>query len=432
MSESAVGERPPFEAQDAHQLRLAHLSRADIGRLDSGSMRVRNRGMLLRRIWTHRTTSRAALARETGLSRSAVSALVESLIDVGLVHESGQGVSKGGRRPTLITFNDDAFLVIGVDLGATHVSVAGTNLRGEVRHWRRADIATQADPQGALAAVRRLVAEVRAEAGPEAELLGVGVAMSSPVNPADPGRYPPLFLPAWQGVDLLRDLDLPGDPPLFIDNDANLGALAESWWGAGQDGADLAFIKLGTGIGAGFVVDGHIFRGHGGAAGEIGHLVIDPAGPRCVCGLQGCLATFVGTPALLAAAEARRDAEPGSLLPTGPLGLKAVIQAVQAGDPLARSVIQDVAGRLGLALAGLLNLMNPKTVVLGGELATVGDALVHPLRASVLQRSVWTAVANSRIVVSRLGERDVALGAATKVLQAALMHPAQFPVQWAA
>jgi predicted NBD/HSP70 family sugar kinase len=399
--------------------------------LDGGSMRARNRGTLLRLAWRASLTSRARLARETGLSPSATSALVEELIASGLVADSGPGKSRGGRRPTVVEFVDTRFAIIGVDLGATHVSVVATDLRGRTLAWRRVPCAAREDPRAALDAVRQLVAAVREDAGLGAkDLLGVGLAVASPVNPQDPGRLPPLFMPAWRDVDLRRDLNLPDDPPLLIDNDANLGALAEAWWGAGRAGADLVFIKLGTGIGAGLVLEGHIFRGSSGMAGEIGHMVIDPGGPPCVCGLQGCLTTFIGTPALLASAERRRAADPSSLLPAGPLQLSQLIEAVQQGDRLARQVISDAAERLGLAVAGLLNLINPHTVVLGGELATLGDALLHPLRARVQERSVWTAVATSRIVASELGERDVALGAATQVLQAALVDPTRFPVQW--
>lgn len=413
--------------------RLVPHPHLDVERLDAGSMRTRNRSMLLRAIWCAGATSRADLARESGLSRSAVSALVEELLGSGLVIESGRGASRGGRRPTMLEFADGAYAVTGVDMGATHVSVAVTDLRGEVRAWRRADCATRDDPQGAMAVVRRLVAGAQADAGVEqAQVLGVGLAVASPVDPQQPGRLPPLFMPAWRDVDLLRDLALPGDPELVIDNDANLGALAESWWGAGRDGADLVFIKLGTGVGAGFVLGGHIFRGHGGTAGEIGHLVIDPSGPLCVCGLQGCLTTFVGTDALLeSAGDARRD-HPGCLLPDGPIDVKHLIRAVQQGDVALRAVVARAAERLGLAVSGLLNLINPQTVVLGGELATIGDALLQPLRACVQQRSMWTAVVNSRIVASQLGERDVALGAATRIIQGALMAPSRFPVGWAA
>lgn len=392
-------------------------------------MRARNRAMLLRRIFAASGCSRADLSRATGMSRSATSALVEELLDSGLVRETGQGVSRGGRRPTQLAFADEAFSILGIDLGATHVSVAVCDMRGRVRTMLSAPCPMRDEPQTAMAVVRQLTAAALAETQtPYSQLLGTGLAVASPVDPKNPGRLPPLFMPAWQGIDLQRELGLPGDTPLLIDNDANLGALAESWWGAGRDGSDLAFIKLGTGIGAGFILGGEIFRGQGGTAGELGHFVIDPAGPQCVCGLRGCLATFIGTPALVEAARVLRPEYPDTLMTT--VDLHGLIRGVQDGDRLARRVVADAAQSLGLAVAGLLNLLNPQLVVLGGELASVGDALLHPLRAAVNQRSVWSAVANSRIVTSELGAHDVALGAATLVLQQALAEPTRFPVAW--
>lgn len=398
-------------------------------RMDSMSMRARNRSMLLRQIYCRETTSRADLARATGMSRSATSALVEELIEVGLVVEAGPGISRGGRRPTQLAFAEDAWSILGIDMGATHVSVAVTNLRGRVAVMHSAPCPARDEPQTALRLIESLVESAMSAAGvAPADLLGAGLAVASPVDPQQPGRLPPLFMPAWQDVDLTRDLRLPGDPPLHIGNDANLGALAESWWGAGRDGEDLAFIKLGTGIGAGFVLGGQIFHGQGGTAGELGHFVIDPHGPACVCGLRGCLATFIGTPALLDATRALLPDYPDTLMTR--FDLQGLIQGVQDGDQLARRVVREAAERLGLAVAGLLNLLNPKTVVLGGELASVGDALLHPLRERVQARCVWHAVANSRIVTSDLGAQDVALGAATLVLQEALAQPDRFPVEW--
>ncbi|MFN3202083.1 MAG: ROK family protein [Bradymonadia bacterium] len=406
------------------------LERAEGGRLDNLSMRARNQGMLLRRIWCSGATSRADLARETGLSRSATSGLVESLLEANLVEETGAGVSRGGRRPTLLRFADEAYRIIGIDLGASHISAAITNLRGRVDAWVTQPCPVRHQPKIALEMVRGMVSDLMQEAqiAPE-ELLGVGLAVASPVNPKTPGRLPPLFMPEWRRINLLTDLQLPHNPPLLIDNDANVGALAEAWWGAGKDGSSLAFIKLGTGVGAGFVINGRIFRGHGGTAGEIGHMVIDPHGPECVCGLKGCLVTFLGTPALLASAR-KAAQQPDSHLVAHEVDLNHLLAAVREGDRAARAVITEAAQRLGLAVAGLLNLMNPEVVVLGGQLASAGDALLHPLRERVQRRSFWTAVSHSRIVASELGARDVALGAATLVLQESLLDPGRFFDGW--
>ena len=179
--------------------------------------------------------SRADLARRTGLSPSTVSAIVGDLERSGLVQSTGAGLSRGGRRPTLIGFYDDAFAIVGVELGASHVLVTLTNLRGQVRSARHGAHAVQGDPDGALAMVRAFIDDcLRAERVPRRRLLGIGVAVPSPVHPTAPGRLSPLIVPAWSGYDVQEHLSGAYNVPVFVDNDANLGALAEGWWGAGR------------------------------------------------------------------------------------------------------------------------------------------------------------------------------------------------------
>ena len=159
---------------------------------------------------------------------------------------------------------------------------------------------------------------------------------------------------------------------MFVDNDANLGALAELWWGAGSTARDLAYIKVATGIGAGLIIDGRIFRGSGGIAGEIGHTSIDPNGPQCVCGLKGCLTTFIGTPALLARAKDRLRAS-GSDRPP-PAGIDELVNAALDGDPMSVELIRYAGDKLGVGIANMLNLLNPEMVILGGGIARAGPS----------------------------------------------------------
>ncbi len=388
---------------------------------DAAGMRTQNSTLLLNLIWRERQISRADVARQTGLSPSTVSAIVGELDRAGLVREIGAGASRGGRRPVLVGFRDDAFALIGVELGATHVSAVLTDLRGTVRAFRHTHVAVRDDPAGALAAARKMADEcLAAERVSRRRVVGIGVAVPSPVHPRHPGRLSPVILPAWRDRDVQAELADAFDLPVFVDNDANLGALAERFWGAGAGGEDLAYIKVATGIGSGHIINGALYRGAGGTAGEIGHIAIDPAGPLCVCGLRGCLATLIGSEALLARA---RRAWPRRKRPT----VADIIAGVRAGDPAAREIVDEIGHYLGIAVAGLLNLMNPAVVVLGGEITSVGDLLLDPLRASVKRRALSTSVAETRIVSSRLGERSIAVGAATLVLEAALADRTLFP-----
>ncbi|MGC3999341.1 MAG: ROK family transcriptional regulator [Anaeromyxobacter sp.] len=390
--------------------------------------RLPHAAALLRLIWAERNISRAEIARRTELSRSTVSETVNELLVTGLVQEVGAGQSVRGRRPIVLQFQDDAFGLVGVDVGASHVGVALTNLRGQVLAWADRAHPVRTDPEGTRSLAVALIQECLARwgQGPH-RLVGIGVAVPAPVDPRDPDRLSDVVLPAWKGSGGFVALEERFGVPVLVDNDANLGALAERWWGAGQGVQDVAYVKLGTGIGSGLIIGGQIYRGATGVAGEIGHLAIDPNGPPCVCGLRGCLVTLVGAQALVARAAALLPEAPGSLLARGELSLDRIEEAALAADPLALRVVRDAAGHLGIAVAGLLNLLNPAAVIVGGSLARVGEALLEPLRATVRGRTLVSSVAAARIVTSPLGARAIALGAATLALEAALADLTRFP-----
>ncbi|MEJ2482980.1 MAG: ROK family protein [Gemmatimonadota bacterium] len=389
--------------------------------------------VLLRMIWKLRRVSRADLARHADISRSTVSDLVKDLLQTGLVAEVGAGPSRGGRRPIVLEFQDEAFGILGVDIGAAHVAVALTDLRGQVLAWKQARHPVQDDPEG----TRQLVSELSDAClahwgGGTGRLVGVGIAVPSPVDPARPRLLSEVALPAWRGRDWFDDLQVRYDVPVLVDNDANLGALAERWWGAGLGVDDLVYLKVATGVGAGHIVRGEIYRGATGIAGEVGHLVIDPLGPPCPCGLDGCLTTLVGSRALIERAAALIPENPESALQEEKLTVQAIVEAALAGDPVARQVVHEAAESLGIAVAGMVSMLNPAMVIVGGGLSRVGDLLLEPLRDVIGRRSLITSVAGTEVRASDLGEQATALGAATLVLQSALDDPRLFPVPKAA
>lgn len=384
---------------------------------------------VLRMIWRERQISRSEIARRADLSRSTVSDIVGTLLPTGLVAEVGTGPSRGGRRPIVLEFQDDVCGILGIEIGAAHVGVALTDLRGHVLAWEERKFPVREDPTGTRALLLELCEScVDQWKHGKRRLVGIGVAMPAPVDPNHPERVSEIVLPAWKGFS---NLDFLGDrfgTPLLIDNDANLGALAERWWGAGRGVDDFAYIKVATGVGSGHVISGQIYRGATGVAGEIGHLAIDPHGGPCVCGLRGCLATFVGQPALLARTRALLSEYPASRLAAGEIDISALEDAALAGDPLANAVVCEAAENLGIAVAGMLNLMNPTLVVLGGDMARLGELLLTPLRETVRRRTLVSSVAAAEVVTTELGPRAVAVGAATLVLEAALEDPSLFPI----
>lgn len=385
--------------------------RDTVAKVDIVGMRAMNARILLRRIWDQPGISRADLARATGLSASTVSSIVADLAGRGLVtSKRAPASSAGGRPPVQLHFAHDAFAIVGVEIGATHVTVALTDMRGNVLAETTVRHPTQTDPAGTLDQVVASIDACRDEAGHQRPVLGLGVAVPSPVSASAPGQLSELILPAWTDIDLIEVLELRTGLPTFIENDANAGALAELWFGGG--GADFTYIKVGTGIGAGHVVNGSLYRGSGGLAGELGHLSVDPAGPKCVCGNRGCLNTVAGSREVLSRAAGRTH---GST----PDSIAELIGAAE-DEAWARELIGDVGAQLGIGIAGLLNILNPSRIVLGGALVAAGDHLLAPLRESARSRSLLIAAADAEVTGTSLGRAAIAIGAAALALDAAL------------
>ena len=323
----------------------------------------------------------------------------------------------------MIGFCDDVFALVGVEIGASHVTVVITDLRADVRTARWGLSSVRTDPDGALAMVRAFIDEGLHELGiARRQVIGIGVGVPTPVRPDAPGRLPAHIVPAWRDHDIHEILSRAYGLPVFVENDANLGALGEQWWGVGKgdkDGKDLTYIKIGTSVGSGHIIHGELYRGAGGTAGEIGHLPMDPAGPRCPCGLTGCLTTFIGSEALVARAKREVGAEVGSV--------SDLVRAARAGDANAGRIVADVGAHLGVAVASLMNVLNPAVVVLGGEITGVGDLLLDPVREAVRDRSLATTFEGTDIITSNLGDKAIAVGAATMVLRSALADRALFP-----
>jgi predicted NBD/HSP70 family sugar kinase len=389
-------------------------------------MREHNSSLLFTLIWRESEISRADLARRTGLSRSTVSDIVEELLVSELIRESGSGDSRGGRPPTLLRFNDQAYLMAGIELGASHVSVVTTDLRGRLRANHRRNHPVVEQPDSSLELIDELLG-LCLEGEPPGRLLGIGVAAPCPVHLDRPGQLDPQLMPLWREVDLLAELRRTHSCPVYLDNDANLGALAERWWGAGRGGQDLAYLKIATGVGAGLILNGDIYRGAKGTAGEIGHIAIDPRGPRCRCGLYGCLGAMVGSQRLLERLDEEIRRGVGTPLSQVEPTIEDMVTAAREGDSLSRRLIAEAGSYLGIAVAGLLNLLNPGVVVLGGSLADAGDILLDPIRDTLQHRTLWRSVTEARILTSELGDAAIAVGAATLVLRHALEDQSLFP-----
>jgi predicted NBD/HSP70 family sugar kinase len=388
--------------------------------LNAQAIRLSHRAKVLREIWEHRAVSRADVARTTGFSRSTVSDIVTELLAAELVVETHRGASRGGRRPILLELRAQSRMMVGIEVGGGHVSCVLIDLRGQVLHHQAQDHDTREDPEGTLRIIQRMIDACLAQSDVRSRLLGIGVALPSPVEPGT-SRTLPLILPRWEGVELGPALSAKYGVPVLADNDANAGIRAEARWGAARGIDNAAFIKVATGIGAGFLLDGRLFRGQRGFAGEIGHMSIDSSGPPCVCGINGCLNVVIGTPPLLDRCRVRRLRYPNSRLHDRELSIQSLVEAALDDDPLACEVVAYAGSTLGIGISNVLNLLNLERIILGGRLTRAGDRFLQPLQASLRQRALSPAVAECTVVVSEF-PHAVAVGAACLVLEAALRN----------
>ena len=372
-------------------------------------MRDRSRASVIAKLREHGRVSQAQIARETGLSRTTVSGVVGELRDQGLLDEVDQGElqpqsgSRGGRPPVVISLTQLAGAVIGIDFGHSHVRVMAADFSHSVLAERERQLAVDGDAVGALDSAAELVEEVIRDAGLERSMvLGAAMGVPGPVDREHGTIASNSILPDWAGVRAVEEIRRRIGLPVAVDNDANLGALAEYTIGAGQGCSELAYIKLSTGIGCGLVLRGHAYRGASGIAGEIGHTCIDEGGPYCYCGNRGCLETLVGGSAIVEMLRRTHGED---------LTLGRVLAMAAGGEAACRRAIQDAGRHVGVAVANLCNLLNPQRVVVGGQLSLAGDLLLDPMRDSFSRYAVQAAAESVEIVAGQLGERAEVIGA---------------------
>lgn len=378
-----------------------------------GSVRESNTGRVIGTLTLLGVTSRAELARRTGLARSTVSSIVAELESEGLVvpHDgNGRESSGSGRPPSLIALNPSARLAAGIDFGKRHLAVAVADLSHTVLAEHRREMPDDYPAEQGFAAAAELTERVLAEIGAEPDrVLGVGMGLPGPVHLRGT-LGSATILPGWAGVRAADEMSRRLGLPVQVENDANLGALAEHLWGAGAGCSSLVYLKVATGIGAGLVLDGRLYRGAGGTAGEIGHTIVDETGDVCRCGNRGCLETYAGAPAIVGLLERSLGVamEP-----------EQVLERARDGDVACRRVLADAGRHIGVAVANLCNLFNPARIVVGGSIAQAGEIVLDPMHESVRLRAIASAAEDVEIVPGRLGERAELLGAVALVLQQA-------------
>lgn len=362
-------------------------------------------GAVLALVRSGRATTRADLARLTGLSRSTVSQRIDALMGADYLFESGDGPSNGGRPPRTLAFKGDAGVVLVADLGATHGRLAVYDLDRILL----ADCALDQDigdgPRVVLDRVRDVLVDLLAQVDrPVADVRAVGVGLPGPVEYSAGRAVDPPIMPGWDGVEVPAIIHKTFDVPVLVDNDVNLMARGEYWTHWRDQVDNLLFVKVATGIGCGIVAGGDIYRGEHGAAGDLGHVQVTAGSERrCRCGNMGCLEAVAGGAAIAAdlaalGHEARQARD--------------VAELAASGNSAATRLIREAGRHIGSVLAGAVNLFDPGAIVLGGDIADAANHLAAGVREVVYQRSTVLATHDLRIRGSRLGAAAGVTGAA--------------------
>jgi len=335
--------------------------------------------------------TQAELARLTGLAPATVSNIVRELAASGLVDT----VPGSGRRGSAVRLAETAGIVAGIDFGHAHVAVAVGDLTGRVLAEERLPLAEPLRHEEALGRAAAILDRLLEGRGP---LRHAGLGLPAPVV-NNVVRSSAIF-PGWDDVDSSASASAVLGVPVAVENDANLGALAEHRQGDGRGHDSLVYVKIASGVGAGIIINNALFHGADGTAGEIGHLTINEQGPMCRCGSRGCLETYTSAEHL------------GRLVSTTlpEPSLEDVVDAATRGNVSAQRALEDAGLHLGWALASVVNLLNPSLIIVGGRMASAGDLLLEPARTG-LRRHALDSVAQTPIIESQLGQRASMIGA---------------------
>jgi predicted NBD/HSP70 family sugar kinase len=415
--------------------------------MNSATIRASNRSAVFEAIRHYAPISRKALAAQSGLNPATVTHIVDDLLAADLVVEETVTAATGpsnrprsgsprpaGRKPTGLVINANARYLIGLDLTRTRTTVVVTNLAAELLFHDHITVSLSHSAEMGVNRVLDLVAHAIEQSGvPHARLSGIGVGGPGPLN-IRTGTIMASTFEGWGNVPLKRLLEERFALPVTIDNDANTAALAEQWFGAGREVANFAYVAVDVGVGAGIIVDGHLFQGGGDLNPEFGHTSIQADGPRCACGNRGCLELFASTPQLvLRTIEAIQQGHASSLaalvpkmarrpqVPPDPLHEdydaltpQQIWSAVEEEDALATAVVGQTCEYLATGLANLVAIFHPSVIFIGHDMAQAGPRTFAILRAAVLRRAVAPSI---RVLPAEIGAEAPAVGAVTLALR---------------
>ncbi|GAB1471069.1 xylose repressor [Chloroflexota bacterium] len=398
---------------------------------DQVFVRETNLSLVLRLIHNQSPLSRAQLAGITGLNKSTVSSLVDELIERRFVYETGSNTGGTGRPATLLEINPQAGNIVGVELGVDFISVAVTDMLGNIL-WRKREDANPADDQEKMIRQTLQIVKDALATGKRKghKFLGMGLSTPGTVD-IDKGLL--IFAPNlhWHNVPFEKIFSEQTKLRVFIENDANAAAIAEHLFGTARQCQDFLFVFAGVGIGGGLFLNGKLYRGRNGYAGEIGHspIMAEPSQTVCHCGNRGCWETYANQYSIIQRVQARLEVKRSSIIPklmmeqSAPLSIALIKQAADAGDREAIESFQEAGRAMGQGFAGLINIFNPEKIILGGPLSIAGEYLLPAIKETVALHSLPEIDQQAEILISPFGPDASLIGAIAIVIDDALSHP---------
>ncbi len=387
-------------------------------RVDARVAAELNRAMVFDLLRSRQVVSRIGLARETSLSKATISQIVDEFIRAGFVETLGPGQSEKGRRPTLLRFDPRSRVVVGVEISDSSCAAVLTDLSGDKLRSASSPVRAAA-PDDALHVASMLVTELTAEI-PSEQILGIGIGTPGLVD-SQSGIIQMAPDLGWQNVSVGPYFAERFSFPVAVVNRAKAAALGEAWSGAGRQVSDLVYVSVSTGISAGIVIGGQLYRGVSMSEGELGHITIVPDGPLCQCGNRGCLQALAAGPAILARVRERLRANPSPVAQTidRPLDLLdlGTLAELTNSEETVTAVVDEAACYLGIAGANLVNVLNPGMLVFGGAVVRALPTLVPRIEREIRRRALSVPAAAVEVVSSQLGRDAVSIGAAALVLR---------------
>ncbi len=393
---------------------------------NSSTIKLHNLSTILLALLQHKHISRAQLAKLTGLSNTTITNIIVELLEQGIVVEEGtthlERRPGAGRPRTALRLKPEARYAVGVHIGVGYIRLALTDLRGTVICNHAFNHPLDKSAEEVLDQTSECVAELIAESGIELDaIIGIGVGASGLVNPETGINVKAPNL-GWSNVPIQEYLEKRLNFPVIVDNNVRAMTLGEALFGTAQDVRALAFVYARYGVGAGFVINGQLYRGSGAGAGEIGHTTITPEGGElCRCGNRGCLEPLVSEPGMLVQAKYLAQQNKQGLLAAHLNAVQApaieeVFAAARAGDEDTRLMLIERARYMGIALANLVNVLNPEVILLGGIYCQGQDLLLPTVEATVRQRSFGNLGEQVKISATSFGKNAGMIGAAALAL----------------